>query len=73
MYINLSFFSIDDIPKIGHTEREICSLRKEFKIQAELSHPNIVLLLDAFETDKELISVAEYIPGELYRLFDQVE
>jgi hypothetical protein len=24
-------------------------------------------MIDAFETDNELISVAEYIPGELYR------
>ena len=26
-------------------------------------------MLDAFETEKELISVAEFIPGELYRLY----
>ncbi|XP_023331893.1 serine/threonine-protein kinase 36 isoform X2 [Eurytemora carolleeae] len=58
------------IPKVGHSEKEISSLRSEFKIQKELSHPNIVRMLDAFETEKELISVAEFIPGELYRLFD---
>ena len=28
-------------------------------------------MLDAFETDNEVISVAEYVPGELFRLFDQ--
>ena len=32
-----------------------------------MSHPNIVLQLDAFETDKELISVAEFIPGTFVR------
>jgi len=59
------------IPKKGHSEREIRSLRSECKIQRELSHPNIVHIFDAFETDNEVISVAEYVPGELYRLFDQ--
>jgi hypothetical protein len=27
---------------VGHSEREIRSLRSEFRIQKELSHPNIV-------------------------------
>ena len=59
------------IPKVGHSERELKSLRSECKIQRELDHPNIVRMLDAFETDNEVISVAEYVPGELFRLFDQ--
>ena len=59
------------IPKVGHSEREIHSLRSECKIQKELNHPNIVRMIDAFETDNEVISVAEYVPGELFRLFDQ--
>ena len=59
------------IPKIGHSEKEIRSLRSECKIQKELNHPNIVRMIDAFETDNEVISVAEYVPGELFRLFDQ--
>ena len=28
-------------------------------------------MIDAFETDNEVISVAEFVPGELFRLFDQ--
>ena len=59
------------IPKIGHSEKDIKSLRCECKIQKELKHPNIVRMIDAFETDNEVISVAEYVPGELFRLFDQ--
>ena len=59
------------IPKVGHSEKEIRSLRSECKIQKELNHPNIVRMIDAFETDNEVISVAEYVPGELFRLFDQ--
>ena len=57
--------------QVGHSERELRSLRSECKIQRELDHPNIVRMLDAFETDNEVISVAEYVPGELFRLFDQ--
>ena len=30
------------IPKMGHTDRELASLRSECKIQMSLSHPNIV-------------------------------
>ena len=56
---------------MGHSERELKSLRSECKIQRELDHPNIVRMIDAFETDNEVISVAEYVPGELFRLFDQ--
>ena len=74
--------------QVGHSERELRSLRSECKIQRELDHPNIVKMIDAFETDNEVsvisdykvwskkqinqvISVAEYVPGELFRLFDQ--
>ena len=71
---------------MGHSERELRSLRSECKIQRELDHPNIVKMIDAFETDNEVniggdtksffidlqvISVAEFVPGELFRLFDQ--
>ena len=30
------------IPEMGHTDRELASLRSECKIQMSLSHPNIV-------------------------------
>ena len=59
------------IPKLGHSEREMRSLRSECKIQRALRHPNIVQMIDAFETENEVISVAEFVPGELFRLFDQ--
>ena len=59
------------IPKVGHSDKDIQSLRSECKIQKELNHPNIVRMIDAFETDNEVISVAEFVPGELFRLFDQ--
>ena len=42
------------IPKLGHTDKELASLRSECKIQMSLSHPNIVRMVDAFETPKEV-------------------
>ena len=57
------------IPKLGHSEKELSSLRSECKIQMSLSHPNIVRMLDAFETPKEVVAVTEFIPnGDLNKL-----
>ena len=42
------------IPKVGHSDKDIKSLRCECKIQKELQHPNIVKMIDAFETDRLL-------------------
>jgi len=51
------------IPKMGHTDRELASLRSECKIQMSLSHPNIVRMVDAFETPKEVVAVTEFVKG----------
>lgn len=59
------------IPKGGKSDKEIDTLRTEFEIQKNLYHPNIVRLIGTFETKSELISVTEYVPGELHKLFDK--
>ena len=59
------------IPKVGKSEKDIQALRLEFKIQRELNHPNVVKMLDCFETANELIAVTEFLPGELHKVFDQ--
>nr|CAH0111353.1 unnamed protein product [Daphnia galeata] len=58
------------IPKIGRTECELQSLRHEFEIQKGLRHPNIVHMLGAFETLKELVVVTEYVESDLYKLLE---
>lgn len=60
------------IPKVGKTDSDIATLRFEFKIQRELSHPNIVRMVDAYETPNEIIAVTEYIDGrDLHKQFDK--
>ncbi|XP_033220643.1 serine/threonine-protein kinase fused isoform X2 [Belonocnema kinseyi] len=54
------------IRKRGRSAKEIKSLRQECKIQRNLHHPNIVQMLDSFETDNEIVVVTEYADKELY-------
>lgn len=42
------------ISKLGRSEKELRNLRKEIEIMRPLRHPNIVQMLDSFETDKEV-------------------
>ncbi|KAH0621245.1 hypothetical protein JD844_022330 [Phrynosoma platyrhinos] len=42
------------IPKVGRSQKELKNLQREIEIMRGLHHPNIVQMLDSFETDKEL-------------------
>ena len=42
------------IPKVGRSEKELKNLRREILIMKDLHHPNIIEMLDSFETDKEV-------------------
>ena len=42
------------IPKVGKSEKELRSLRREIEIMRGLHHDNIIKMLDSFETDKEV-------------------
>jgi serine/threonine protein kinase len=39
----------------GRSEKELRSLRQEFEIQQHLHHPNIIQMLDSFETENEVV------------------
>ncbi|MPC44302.1 Serine/threonine-protein kinase 36 [Portunus trituberculatus] len=45
------------IPKRNKVERELKSLRRECEIQRGLAHPNIVRMIDSFETENEVVAV----------------
>ncbi|XP_010868724.2 serine/threonine-protein kinase 36 isoform X2 [Esox lucius] len=58
------------IPKVGRSEKELRSLKREIDIMKGLQHPNIVLLLDSFETEREVVVVTEYAEGELFQILE---
>ena len=47
------------MPKVGRSEKELRSLKREIDIMRGLKHPNIVQLFDSFETETE-VTVAIY-------------
>ena len=59
------------ISKGGKSQRDQRKLRGEIEILRSLDHPNIVLLLDAFETEREFCVVTEFAQGDLYHLLQE--
>lgn len=53
------------ITKRGKSLKEIKGLRQECEIQRGLHHPNIIQMLDSFETDNEIVVITEFAHKEL--------
>ena len=58
------------IPKHGKTEKDLKSLRQEIGILSNLSHPNIIKMIEYFETKTEFCVVTEYAHGELFEILE---
>uniref|UniRef100_A0A8B9R4M6 non-specific serine/threonine protein kinase n=1 Tax=Anas platyrhynchos TaxID=8839 RepID=A0A8B9R4M6_ANAPL len=58
------------IPKLGRSRQELRSLRREMEVMRGLRHPNIVRMLDSFETEQEVVVVTEYAEGELFQILE---
>ncbi|XP_069507703.1 serine/threonine-protein kinase 36 [Ambystoma mexicanum] len=58
------------IPKVGRLEKELKNLVREIDIMRGLRHPNIIRMLDSFETDKEVVVVTDYAEGELFQILE---
>lgn len=54
------------ISKHGKNEKDIKTLRQEIGILRTLNHENIILMFDAFETERDFCVVTEYAQGELF-------
>lgn len=52
----------------GRSGRELKGLRGECEIQRNLQHPNIIRMLDSFETENEIIAVTEFAKTDLHSL-----
>ncbi|NWX12565.1 STK36 kinase, partial [Aegotheles bennettii] len=58
------------IPKVGRSEKELKNLQQEIEVMRGLHHPNIIQMLDSFETDKEVVVVTDYAEGELFQILE---
>ncbi|NXF11799.1 STK36 kinase, partial [Smithornis capensis] len=56
------------IPKVERSEKELKNLQREIEIMRGLHHPNIIQMLDSFETDKEVKETMGGIMGHRVRL-----
>ncbi|XP_028395841.1 serine/threonine-protein kinase 36-like [Dendronephthya gigantea] len=58
------------IPKKGRSSKDLTNLQREIDIMRTLHHPNIIALLDSFETTDEVCVVTEYAEGELFQILE---
>ncbi len=58
------------IPKHGKSEKDLRSLRSEIDIMKTLDHPNVIKMLDAFETAMEFVVVMEFAQGVLFDVLE---
>ncbi|VDN09171.1 unnamed protein product [Dibothriocephalus latus] len=58
------------IPKQGKSEKALQNLKKEFEIMKSIHHPNIISMIDAFETQKEVVAVTDYAEGDLFQIIE---
>ncbi|XP_030602457.1 serine/threonine-protein kinase 36 [Archocentrus centrarchus] len=56
------------ITKVGRSENQLRSLKREIEIMRGLQHPNIIQLFDSFETENEVVVVTEYAEGQLFQI-----
>lgn len=56
------------ISKTKKPEKEVNSLRREIDIMKSLQHPNIVQMLDSFDTAHDVVVVTEFAQGELFQI-----
>ncbi|XP_026329266.1 serine/threonine-protein kinase fused [Hyposmocoma kahamanoa] len=56
------------IRKKGRSSKDLRNLRQECDIQRQLNHPNIIRMIDSFDTETELVVVTEYAEKELHSI-----
>eukprot|EP00472_Partenskyella_glossopodia_P008496 CAMPEP_0197536986 /NCGR_PEP_ID=MMETSP1318-20131121/55494_1 /TAXON_ID=552666 /ORGANISM="Partenskyella glossopodia, Strain RCC365" /LENGTH=1269 /DNA_ID=CAMNT_0043095029 /DNA_START=175 /DNA_END=3985 /DNA_ORIENTATION=- len=58
------------IVKLGKQEKDLQALLSEVEILQKLKHPNIIQMLDVFETRNEICVVTELAQGELFHILE---
>jgi len=62
------FVALKLVPKANKSQLELEALQREVRILTHLDHPNIIKLLDYFETPSDVVLVMEYAHGELFEV-----
>ena len=62
------FVALKFISKAGKSDADLAALRQEIAILRQLDHENIILLLDYFDTPRDLVVVTEFAHGELLQV-----
>ena len=65
---SIQIVALKFISKTKKPEKEVNSLRREIDIMRSLRHPNIVEMLDSFDTANEVVVVTEFAQGELFQI-----
>lgn len=60
---SLQTVAVKLITKHGKNDKDLRSLRQEIEILRKLQHPNIIAMLDAFETKNDFCVVTEFAQG----------
>eukprot|EP00041_Stephanoeca_diplocostata_P017944 m.371575 g.371575 ORF g.371575 m.371575 type:complete len:1373 (+) comp20868_c0_seq1:275-4393(+) len=58
------------ISKRSRSAKELKILRQEIDIMRNLRHPNIIHMLDTFETSDQIVAVTEFADGELFQIIE---
>ena len=62
--------AIKMINKLGQSKDDLLSFKREIDILKKVSHPNIMRMLDIFETDTDFCVVSELARGDLFQIID---
>ncbi|XP_023021946.2 STKc_STK36 domain-containing protein fused [Leptinotarsa decemlineata] len=55
-----TFVALKVISKRGRSAKELKGFRRECEIQRHLHHPNVIRMLDSFETENEIVVITEF-------------
>ncbi|KAH0787351.1 AGC family protein kinase [Histomonas meleagridis] len=62
--------AIKMINKLGQSKEDLLSFRSEISILKKVNHPNVMRLLDIFETNTDFCIVSELARGDLFQIID---
>jgi serine/threonine protein kinase len=57
------------ISKHGKKQSDVASLRQEIAILTTVQHESIIMMFDAFETERDFVVATEFARGELFQVF----